>query len=534
MADNVVTNPGAGGDTIGADEIAGAKYQRVKIIQGIDGVNDGDVSSSAPLQVTLANTGANATPVVVDLGANNDVTIAGVATAANQTDKSQFTKITDGTDTALVTALGEQNVLETNSAAIKTAVETIDNAIAGSEMQVDVITMPTTTVQATDLDVRNLVFATDKVDTSGSTLAANSGVDIGDVTINNGAGVAAVNIQDGGNTITVDGAVTTSGTVTEANSAAILTSSQLLDDTVKTLGTDTYTEASTKANVIGAVRRDADTTLVDTTNEIAPLQVDANGRLKVEVFSGETLPVSGAVTNTVLSVVGGGSEATAQRVTIANDSTGVLSVDDNGSTISVDDGAASLSVDWNGTQPVTGSGTATGALRVELPTNGTGTVGLNAGTNNIGDVDVLTINGVAPAFNTGARSATTQRVTIATDDVVPASQSGTWTVQPGNTANTTPWLVAQQTYSTSSVTSVAGSATSVQLLASTSGRKAAYFYNDSGAICYLKLGTTASTSSFTVAMAANSFYELPYPSYTGRIDAIWASATGNIRITEIT
>lgn len=66
---------------------------------------------------------------------------------------------------------------------------------------------------------------------------------------------------------------------------------------------------------------------------------------------------------------------------------------------------------------------------------------LAAGTNNIGDVDVLTVNGVAPAFGSGARGATVQRVTIATDDVVPASQSGTWTVQPGNTPNSTPWLV---------------------------------------------------------------------------------------------
>jgi hypothetical protein len=44
---------------------------------------------------------------------------------------------------------------------------------------------------------------------SGSwTLAANSGVDIGDVTINNASGASAVNIQDGGNSITVDGTVT--------------------------------------------------------------------------------------------------------------------------------------------------------------------------------------------------------------------------------------------------------------------------------------------------------------------------------------
>lgn len=36
------------------------------------------------------------------------------------------------------------------------------------------------------------------------TLGANSGTDIGDVTINNAAGASAVNIQDGGNAITVD------------------------------------------------------------------------------------------------------------------------------------------------------------------------------------------------------------------------------------------------------------------------------------------------------------------------------------------
>jgi hypothetical protein len=56
------------------------------------------------------------------------------------------------------------------------------------------------------------------------------------------------------------------------------------------------------------------------------------------------------------------------------------------------------------------------------------TANLAAGTNNIGDVDILTVNGQAPAFGTGTRSAATQRVTIATDDVVPASQSGTWNI----------------------------------------------------------------------------------------------------------
>lgn len=51
MADDVVLNLGSGGDTVAADEISSKKYQRIKLIQGIDGVNDGDVSATAPLNV---------------------------------------------------------------------------------------------------------------------------------------------------------------------------------------------------------------------------------------------------------------------------------------------------------------------------------------------------------------------------------------------------------------------------------------------------------------------------------------------------
>jgi hypothetical protein len=50
-------------------------------------------------------------------------------------------------------------------------------------------------------------------DDGSFTLAANSGVDVGDVTINNAAGASAVNIQDGGNSITIDGAVAAAGDV---------------------------------------------------------------------------------------------------------------------------------------------------------------------------------------------------------------------------------------------------------------------------------------------------------------------------------
>jgi hypothetical protein len=62
--------------------------------------------------------------------------------------------------------------------------------------------------------------------------------------------------------------------------------------------------------------------------------------------------------------------------------TGTVAVTQSGTwdEVGINDSGNSITVDY----ATTGSGTATGALRVELPTNGTGTVGLNAGTNAIG------------------------------------------------------------------------------------------------------------------------------------------------------
>lgn len=62
------------------------------------------------------------------------------------------------------------------------------------------------TVDAVNLDIRDLVFATDKVDVSASVIAldATTLAALESITVQNGAGAAAVNIQDGGNSITVD------------------------------------------------------------------------------------------------------------------------------------------------------------------------------------------------------------------------------------------------------------------------------------------------------------------------------------------
>lgn len=57
MADNVTITAGVG-TTIAADEIAGVKYQRVKLVLGADGAADLDVDSGQQVM-------ANSVPVVV-------------------------------------------------------------------------------------------------------------------------------------------------------------------------------------------------------------------------------------------------------------------------------------------------------------------------------------------------------------------------------------------------------------------------------------------------------------------------------------
>ncbi len=121
--------------------------------------------------------------------------------------------------------------------------------------------------------------------------------------------------------------------------------------------------------------------------------------------------------------------------------------------------------------------------------------------------------------------------TLATVTTVSAVTAITNALPAGTNAIGT---VGITTLSTSSVTSVNGNSGNVQLLASTAGRKLAMFYNESTAILYLKLGTTASITSYTVQIPPSGYYELPLPCYTGEIDGIWASSTGAVRITELT
>lgn len=55
MADNIPTTTNA---SVATDDIGNVHYQRMKVVLGADGVNDGDVSSANPMPVDLVSVAA--------------------------------------------------------------------------------------------------------------------------------------------------------------------------------------------------------------------------------------------------------------------------------------------------------------------------------------------------------------------------------------------------------------------------------------------------------------------------------------------
>lgn len=225
-----------------------------------------------------------------------------------------------------------------------------------------------------------------------------------------------------------------------------------------------------------------------------------------------------------LSTTGGGTEATALRVTIANDSTGVVSVDDNGGALTVDNGGtfavqAAQSGSWslaanqsvnvaqiNGVATTMGNGiSGTGVQRVTIASDSTGQVTLATGSNTIGaltanqSVNCAQMNGTAVTMGNGVSGTGVQRVTIASDSTgtVAATQSGTWTVQPGNTANTTAWLTSPRP-ATSGGNSyshlVSAATTNATVVKASAGQVYGWsIFNTNASARYVKLHNTAST-----------------------------------------
>jgi hypothetical protein len=317
------------------------------------------------------------------LDVNASVDTTGLATSAKQ--------LPDGHSVAL--SATDNAVLDT----IDSAIDAINAKLVTGTVIGDV------NLGATDNAVLDTIDAV--LDTINAKMV--SGTDIGDVTINNASGAAAVNIQDGGNTITVDGAVTTSGTVTEASGSDIKTSVQLIDDAI-------YASdgALNKSMVMGAVLDDASTVAI-TENQGGYLRMSSRRALLVEgVASGtalNTLDTNSAAIKTAVETIDNFISGSKGLVTEDNSGAIKTSVELIDNAIS---GAGFNITQLGGANVPIGAGTEAAAIRVTLPTNGTGIVGLATGTNaigklaansgiDIGDVDVTSLVPGTGATNLG-------------------------------------------------------------------------------------------------------------------------------------
>ena len=172
MADNIAFTPGSGG-TLGADDIGGVHFVRNKLIHGVDGTNDGDVSATNPLPIT-AGTGVaipvtdNSSTLSIDDGAGSitvdgTVAISGTVTVGSHavTNAGTFAVQVDGTGLTRLTDI-ETN---TDSGAV------VGNGAAATAQRVTLAN-----------DSTGIVALTTSTASIGK-LAANSGVDIGDVDV---------------------------------------------------------------------------------------------------------------------------------------------------------------------------------------------------------------------------------------------------------------------------------------------------------------------------------------------------------------
>lgn len=260
----------------------------------------------------------------------------------------------------------------------------------------------------------------------------------------------------------VDGSGVTqpvSGTVT-ANIGT--TNGLALDTSVNGL---LVSQGSTTSGQKGTLTLAAVTTAAPayTTAQTSPLSLTTTGLLRVD-GSGVTQPVSGTITAnagtgnfTVVQATAANLNATVTGTVTANiGTTNGLALDASVNGILVAQGSSTsgekgpliqgavttAAPTYTTAQTSPLSLTTAGALRVDgsgvtQPVSGTVTANQGGAP---WSQNITQFGGVNISTGTGASGTGIPRVTVANDSNILATQSGTWTVQPGNTANTTPWL----------------------------------------------------------------------------------------------
>ena len=263
-----------------------------------------------------------------------------------------------------------------------------------------------------------------------------------------------ISIDDGGNSITVDGTVTANAgtgnfTVTQATAANL---NATVTGTVELGATSLAALENISVTVpgtvdLGTVSLTALETITVTSGTPNNFQSKAYGAVTTAA------PAYTNATDNALSLTTSGSLRTAVSEALPAGTNNIGDVD----VLSVipGTGATNLGKAVDSASAATDTGVASLAIRTDT---------LATITPAVSDYTQLRVNSVgrlwASATIDAALPAGTNAIGSITNTSFAATQSGTWTVQPGNTQNTTPWLVTSgATLGTPFISSIAQGAT---------------------------------------------------------------------------
>lgn len=126
----------------------------------------------------------------------------------------------------------------------------------------------------------------------------------------------------------------------------------------------------------------------------------------------------------------------------------------------------------------------------------------------------------------------TSLIALMPQSLGPQVKSASLSVTLASDTGSLPVAITPQVSSTASPTRISISTASATLLSANTNRIGAIIYNEGAAALFVKLGASASTTSYTVKLASGAFYVVPEV-YTGRIDGVTDTGTGAALATEI-
>lgn len=260
-----------------------------------------------------------------------------------------------------------------------------------------------------------------------------------------------------------------------------------------------------------------------TTQSTTPATVPASSAIATDDVSGVHYQrmklVDGTLDNTTGIASGNGAASAALRVTVASDSTGTIVI-----------GAGANAI---GSVTVTGT-TAISAASLPLPTGAATSAAQTTAQASLTSIDgKLTSVAVTGTFFQATQPVSAAALPLPTGAATSAAQTTAQTsLSSIDTKLTSPVTTKALRSTTPGQTSPALTTASSTALALNTNRIGATIFNEGPSTAYVKLGGTASATSYTVQVLINSYFEIPFQ-YTGIVDAICVSGTAQLRVTEL-